>query len=170
MTSAFFWQNSVSLCPASFCTPRPNLPVTLSVSWLPTFAFQSPIMKRTSFVGVSSKRMALEWHLSCTGAAAAWCWGDFEEIPHVYGQRRSPIMMVGGVKLRLESNPISSRDAQRAQKPCVHQDPQTHRDSDRTVWVSPVEVHAGDQPRLIQGIRRRDGIGEDQDTIASIRY
>ena len=30
--------------------------------------------------------------------------------------------------------------------------------------------HAGDQPRLIQGIRRRDGVGEDQDTIASIRY
>ena len=29
MTSAFSWQNSVSLCPASFCTPRPNLPVTL---------------------------------------------------------------------------------------------------------------------------------------------
>ena len=31
-------------------------------------------------------------------------------------------------------------------------------------------VSAGDQPRLIQGIRRRDGVGEDQDTIASIRY
>ena len=29
---------------------------------------------------------------------------------------------------------------------------------------------AWDQPRLIQGIRRRDGVGEDQDTIASIRY
>ena len=28
MTSAFFWQNSFSLCPTSFCTPRPNLPVT----------------------------------------------------------------------------------------------------------------------------------------------
>ena len=27
MTSAFSWQNS-SLCPASFCTPRQNLPVT----------------------------------------------------------------------------------------------------------------------------------------------
>ena len=26
------------------------------------------------------------------------------------------------------------------------------------------------QPRLIQGIRSRDGFGEDQDTIASIRY
>ena len=36
------WQNSISLCPALFCTPRPNLPVTPDVSWLPTFAFQSP--------------------------------------------------------------------------------------------------------------------------------
>ena len=40
---------TVSLCPASFCTPRPNLPVTPGVSWLPTFAFQSPMIKRTSF-------------------------------------------------------------------------------------------------------------------------
>ena len=45
----FAWQNSVSCCPPSFCTPRPNLPVTLGVSWLPTFAFQSPMMKKTSF-------------------------------------------------------------------------------------------------------------------------
>ena len=36
--------------------PRPNLPVTSGVSWLPTFAFQSLIMKRASFLGVSSKR------------------------------------------------------------------------------------------------------------------
>ena len=41
---------TVSLCPASFCTPRPYLPVTPGVSWLPTFAFQSPIMKKTSFL------------------------------------------------------------------------------------------------------------------------
>ena len=47
MTRAFSWQNSISLCPVSFCIPRPNLPVTPGVSWLPTFAFQSPIMKRT---------------------------------------------------------------------------------------------------------------------------
>ena len=46
MTSAFSWQNSISLCPASFCIPRPNLPVTPGVSWLPTFAFQSPVMQR----------------------------------------------------------------------------------------------------------------------------
>ena len=28
MTSAFSWKNSISLCPASFCTPRPNLPTS----------------------------------------------------------------------------------------------------------------------------------------------
>ena len=41
---------TISLCPASFCTPRPNLPVTPGISWLPTCAFQSPTMKRTSFL------------------------------------------------------------------------------------------------------------------------
>ena len=46
------WQNSVSLCLASYCTPRSNLPVSSGISWLPTFAFQSPIMKRTFFLGV----------------------------------------------------------------------------------------------------------------------
>ena len=45
MTSVFSWQNSASLYLASFCTPRPNLPVTSCISWLPTFAFQSPMMK-----------------------------------------------------------------------------------------------------------------------------
>ena len=54
-TSAFSWQNSI-LCPASFHIPRSNLPVTPDVSCLPTFAFQSPIMKRTFLLGVSSKR------------------------------------------------------------------------------------------------------------------
>ena len=40
-SNAFSWQNSVSLCPASFCTPRPNLPVIPDISWLPTIAFHS---------------------------------------------------------------------------------------------------------------------------------
>ena len=57
MTTAFSWQNSISLCPASFHIPRPNLPVTPGVSWLPTFAFQSPIMKRTSFLVLVLKCM-----------------------------------------------------------------------------------------------------------------
>ena len=50
------WQNFISLCPASFCTPRPNLPVTPGIYGLPTFAFQSPIMKTASFGDVSSRR------------------------------------------------------------------------------------------------------------------
>ena len=65
MTSAFSWQNSISLWPASFRIPRPNLPLPPGVSWLPTFAFQSPIMKRISFGGVSSKR-------SCAAAAKSF--------------------------------------------------------------------------------------------------
>ena len=56
MNSASSWQNSISLCPASFCMPKPNLPITPRVSRLPSFAFQSPIMKRMSFWGFSSKR------------------------------------------------------------------------------------------------------------------
>ena len=52
--SVFSWQNSVSFYSASFCTPRPNLPVFPGISWLPIFAFQSPMMKRTSLFGVSS--------------------------------------------------------------------------------------------------------------------
>ena len=39
VTSMFSWQNSVSLCPASFCTLRPNLPIILSTSWLSTLTF-----------------------------------------------------------------------------------------------------------------------------------
>ena len=44
----FLGKTLISLCPASFWVPRPNLPATPGVSWLPTFAFQSPIMQRTS--------------------------------------------------------------------------------------------------------------------------
>ena len=41
----------------------------------------------------------------------------------------------------------------------------------RKEYVKAVYCHpAGVQPRLIQGIQSRDGVGEGQDTIASIRY
>ena len=57
MTITFSRHNSINLCPASFCTPRPNLPGTPGISWLPTFAFQPPIMKSISFQGVSSRSL-----------------------------------------------------------------------------------------------------------------
>ena len=50
------------------------------------------------------------------------------KIPHVKGQRRSPNKKEGGAKSYLESNPITTRDAQRAQtKPCAHQDPKAQQ-------------------------------------------
>ena len=73
MTNAFSWQNSVSLCPFSFCTPRTNLPVTPGISWLPTFAFQFPMMKRTSFFDVSSRRSCRSsWNHSTSASSALW--------------------------------------------------------------------------------------------------
>ena len=71
MTRAFSWQNSISLCPASFCTPRPNLPVNPGISWLPTFASQSPMMKRTFFLGVSSRRSCSTLQNHSTSASPA---------------------------------------------------------------------------------------------------
>ena len=43
------------------------------------------------------------------------CWIPPKKIPHVQRQRRSPSKTVGGAKLHLESNPIPTRDAWRAQ-------------------------------------------------------
>ena len=53
MTSVFSLQNSISLCPALFCTPRPSLSVIPGIAWLLTFSFQPAMMKKTSFLTVS---------------------------------------------------------------------------------------------------------------------
>ena len=45
MTSTFSWQNSISFCPASFCTPRPNL-LLLQVSLDFLLFHSSPLWKR----------------------------------------------------------------------------------------------------------------------------
>ena len=47
---------TVRICSALFCTSRWNLPIIPGISWLPSFAFQYPMMKRTSFLSVSSMR------------------------------------------------------------------------------------------------------------------
>ena len=84
LTAVFSWQNSVSLCPASFCTPRANLPDTPGISWFPVFAFESPVMKRTSFFGVSSRKSWRSSQNHSTSASSGsvfgnrlgllWCW------------------------------------------------------------------------------------------------
>ena len=51
MTTVFSLQNSIILRSASFCTPGPIFSCYPGVSWLPTFAFYSLIMERTSFGG-----------------------------------------------------------------------------------------------------------------------
>ena len=84
LISTFSWQNSVIFCPASFCTPRPNLPVTPDISLLPTFAFQFPMTKRTSFfvcVCVSSRR-------SCRNPVAGKYWRQSrKDIQHHWSLR-----------------------------------------------------------------------------------
>ena len=58
-----------------------------------------------------------------------------KRIPHVQGQRRSPSKIVGGVNLCLESNPIPTRDSQRAQTNLVcTRILRPHRDWGRTVF------------------------------------
>ena len=58
-----------------------------------------------------------------------------ERIPHVQEQRRCPSKMVGGVKSRLESNPILTRNVQRAQTNLLRTRTQRpHRGWDRTVF------------------------------------
>ena len=64
------WLNSFSLCTASFCTPRPNLPATPGISWLPTFAFQSLMMKKTSFLGFISRSYRSSWNCSTSASLA----------------------------------------------------------------------------------------------------
>ena len=43
----------------------------IGISWLPTFALQSPIMKRTSFLGVSSRRSCRSSQNRSTSASSA---------------------------------------------------------------------------------------------------
>ena len=80
MTSLFSWENSISLCPALFWIPRPNFPIVPFISWLPTLAFQSPRMRRTSVLeGVVSfhsigqfQPLQHWWLLHKHGLL--WCW------------------------------------------------------------------------------------------------
>ena len=51
----------------------------------------------------------------------------FNQLSHFQGQRRSPSKMAEGVKLHLESNPLPTRDTQRAQTYLVPETQRRHR-------------------------------------------
>ena len=70
MTSGFSWQNSLSLCPISFCTLRPNLLVLVSLDFL--LLHSSPYDKKDIFFfGVSSRRSCRSSHNRSTSASLA---------------------------------------------------------------------------------------------------
>ena len=79
----FSWQNSVGLCPASFCSISPNFPVFQGISWLSTLAFQFPMMRRTLFLVLvleglvhfhrSSQRLLQHQWLGHR-LGLLWCW------------------------------------------------------------------------------------------------
>ena len=73
-TSAFSWQNSVSLCPASFCTPKSNLPVTPDISDF-LLLHSSPL--KAHHFGVSSRGSCRSSQNHSTSAS----------LPLVVGQR-----------------------------------------------------------------------------------
>ena len=56
MTSAFSWQNSVSLCPASFCTPKPHLPVIPGIS-TSYFCIPVPYNEKDIFFGCQLQKV-----------------------------------------------------------------------------------------------------------------
>ena len=55
VNSAFSQQNSISFCPASFCTPRPNSRCFLTSY----FCIPVPCNEKDIFCGVSSKRSCM---------------------------------------------------------------------------------------------------------------
>ena len=89
MTSAFSWQNSVSFCPASFCTPRTKLSITLHIPSY--FCIPFPMMKRTSFgVCVSSRRSREASQMAPVVKNLPANVGDVRDLSLILGSGRSP--------------------------------------------------------------------------------
>ena len=78
MTSAFSWQNSIGLCPASFRIPRPNSPVTPGISsekamasHSSTLAWKIPWTEEPGRLqSMGSQRIAHDW----SGSRQIWPW------------------------------------------------------------------------------------------------
>ena len=83
MTIMIFWQSYVSLCSASFCTPRSKLPVFLGISWF-LLLYPIPYDEKDSFFwSFSSNVTGLHktsqlqplWHQRLEHRLGLlWCW------------------------------------------------------------------------------------------------
>ena len=100
------------------------------------------------------------------GAFELWCWRrllksplDCKEIQPVHSKGDQPWVFFGRNDAKAETPVLWSFHAKSW---LIGKDSDAGRD-----WGQEEKgTTAGDQPRLIQGIRRRDGVGEDQETIA----
>ena len=102
MTSAFSWQNSISLCPASFRTPRPNLPVTpwkaaMDCAEVHGLGWTAQKHGREELpltqVQGRQRRGATPWPRSGVAAESTrlhWRRSGREELPHIRGQGPRP--------------------------------------------------------------------------------
>ena len=75
--SVCFLGKTLLVFASSFCTPRPNMPIILGITWLPHFAFQSQMVEE--HVGVSSRRSCMFSLNNSTSASSAlvvgtWTW------------------------------------------------------------------------------------------------
>ena len=129
MISLFSWQNSVSLSPASFCTQRPNLPVIPCISWLSISAFQSPMMKRTSFFFGVSFRI-------CCGLPRRFS-GKESTCQYRRWKRYSFDPRIGKILWRGKWQPLKySCLENHGQRSLAGYSPWGHTKSDTTEWLS----------------------------------
>ena len=72
---------------------------------------------------LSSPERTQKLQLDAEEPSTSECWIPPKKISYIQRQKKNPSNLVGEVKLHLESNFISTRDAQKAQtKPCAYQD------------------------------------------------
>ena len=113
----------IILCSASFRTTRTNFLFTLGISWLPTFAFQSPIMKIYIFlllilgylVGLRKTiQLHLFWHQWLRHRVVLlWCWiiflgNEWRSFCHLWV---FPKALHFGLLLTVRATPFLPRDS-----------------------------------------------------------
>ena len=69
-------------------------------------------------------------------AVAVQHWSNFEEIPHIQGQRRSPSKTVGGAKSCLESTPYHPETLRGLKHTLCAPGPRDPTETETELWLS----------------------------------